>query len=152
MAAYQSLGALVAPARKYCELGRHIPDESGRAPNIGIIPLVPVDKSLLHGDAQNSRPATAETNIMLAIEEVGGIARVQVHRLESIVWRQRCASPFPKTTKITLSAEAVAVARDRRGMPVAESYIAIGKLDEELVRVWLRWVCTAVNGAIRKMA
>ena len=89
---------------------------------------------------------------MLAIEEVGGITGVQVHCLESIVWRQWCAGPFPKTTKIALSAETVAVARDWRGMPVAETYIAIIKLDKELVRVWLRRVRTAVDGAVGKTA
>lgn len=128
-----------------------IPNKPGRAPNIGVIFLIPVDKGLLQGDTRDSRPASTETNIVLAIEEVGRIARIKVHGLESIMWRQRCASPFPKTPEIALSAQPVAVACYGCRMPVAKRDIAIVELDKELVRIKLGSRGTAVNGAVRQM-
>ena len=115
-----------------------IADQSGRTPDVGVVLLVPIDKGLPQGDARDSGPTATETNIVLAVEEVGGVARVQVHGFESIVGRQRRAGPFPKTSSVALSAEAIAMGRDGRRMPVAEGDITITELDEELLGVWGR--------------
>jgi hypothetical protein len=89
---------------------------------------------------------------VLAVKEVGGIARIEVHGLETFVGRQRCASPFPKTSKIALTAETVAFTRHRGRMPVPECKVAIAELDEELLGVWWIDFCTAVDGAVKEMA
>ena len=132
--------------------GGNIPDESGCAPYIRIVPLVPVDKSLPQSDTWDSCPATTETNIVLVVEEVRGISWVQVHCFEAIMGRQRCASPLPKPSKIALSTESFAITGHGRGMPVAKGNVAIVKLDEELVKVSTGMFSTTADGCVRPMA
>lgn len=72
---------------------------------------------------------------MLAIEEIGRVSRVQVHGLESSVWRQWRAGPFPQASQIALSAEASTIPRDRGRVPMTKCDVAIGQVDEEIIGV-----------------
>lgn len=135
----------------HLKLDGDIPDQSGRAPNIRVVPLVPVDKGLLQCDAWNGRPATAETNIVLVVEEVGCVTGIKIHSLESFMCCQGCAGPFPKASEIALSTEPVTVPGHRHRMPVAESDIAVLKFDEQIVRVGFRSLCTTIDHSLRQM-
>ena len=69
-------------------------NEPCSCPCIGIVSLVPVDESLAAGDAWMGSPGSAEDDIVLSIEEVTCISRVQVHGFESLELRQCRAGPF----------------------------------------------------------
>ena len=65
-----------------------ISDEPGSAPHIRVVTLVPVDEALPTGNARYRGPTAAEADIVLAVEKVSGVARIEVHGLETRVWSQ----------------------------------------------------------------
>jgi hypothetical protein len=67
--------------------------------------------------------------------ELTAIRRVELHRLEPILLLQRRASPFPKTSHVSLAGELAAVLGDWHGVPVFEPYVRPGEVHEEIVWV-----------------
>ena len=116
-----------------------VADQSGCAPDVWIVSLIPVDEALTSGDARNSRPASSEAYVVLAVEEVCRISWVEIHGFESLMSSQWRARPFPETSSVALSTQCLFVS-DCSGMPVAESDIETIKVNEE--------VCGIERGAI----
>lgn len=108
-----------------------VANQSGSAPNVGVVTLIPIDEALAASDARNRRPASSEADIVLAVEEVSSISWVESHRFKSIVISQRRARPFPETSSVTLAAQRIFMS-DCSGMPVVESDIPTVKVDEEV--------------------
>ena len=108
-----------------------IANQSGRAPDVGIVSLIPIDEALAAGNARNRRPAPSEADIMLSVEEVSGVSRIEIHRFESLMSSQWRARPFPKTSIVALTTELV-FASDCGGMPILESNISTIEVDEEV--------------------
>ena len=108
-----------------------VADQSGCAPDVWIVSLIPIDVALPAGDTRNSRPASSEADIMLAVEEVGSISWVESHGFEPIVSSQRRARPFPETSSVALAAQRIFMS-DCSGMPIVESDIPTVKVDEEV--------------------
>lgn len=98
-----------------------VPHQPSSRPRVRVVSLVPIDEGLPSCNPRYSGPATAKNDIVLPVEEVSSVARVQVHRLEASVWSQSCRRPLPETTHISLTAEALAVARHRSWVPVREA-------------------------------
>lgn len=131
---------------------RHIPDESGRTPDKGIVPLVPIDKGLSQGDARDGGPTPAQTDVVLVVEKVGRVPRVQLHGGKPLVGGEGRAGPFPEPADVGLAAEPV-VAGDGSRVEVAEGdVLGVRQRDEEVVRVEIVgvsvvWCSTAVRGS-----
>jgi len=107
----------------------NVPDQSGGAPHIGIVSLIPIDKALPSSNSWDCGPAAAQADVVLAVEEVGCVARVEAHWLEAWEGRERSACPFPKAAYLALTARLGQVSH-RCGMPVPEANIATGEVDE----------------------
>lgn len=71
---------------------------------------------------------------MFPIEEIGRIARVQVHSLESWMWSDSCRCPLPQTTHVSLTVEIGASSHGSR-VPVREADVCAGQVDEKIVRI-----------------
>lgn len=78
-----------------------------------------------------SRPGTAQDNVMLLVEKVGSVARVDGHRLKAIPPPKHGARPLPDTAHLGLPSEVTAVGRDRDGVPVLEADVGAVEIDEE---------------------
>lgn len=79
-----------------------------------------------------SSPRSAKHNIMLAVEEIRRICRIELHRLESLMLLQHGASPFPNTTQLGLTRELVPVRCHRNRVPVFENHIRGLEVDKEV--------------------
>jgi len=112
----------------------NITNQPSSAPHIRIIPLVPIHKGLPESDSRHSRPTSAQTDIVLVIEEVGSVPGIQVHCFKPFVRSQGGTSPLPQSTNVSLTAEPGAVG-DGGGMPVVEGDVGILHVDEEGARV-----------------
>lgn len=108
-----------------------VADQSGCAPDVGIVPLIPIDKALAASDARNGRPASSKANVVLAVEEVSGISGVEIHWFESFVSSQWRARPFPEPSSIALATQCIFVCHGS-GMPIVESDVVTLKVDEEV--------------------
>ncbi len=120
-----------------------VANQSGCAPYVGVVALIPIDEALAACDARDSRPASAEADVVLAIEEVRGVSGVEIHRFESLVSSQRRARPFPETSSVALAAQSILVS-NCSGVPVVESDVATIKVDEE--------VCGIERGVISRLS
>lgn len=107
-----------------------ITSQSGSAPDIGVIALIPVDEALAPGNAWGCCPASSKTDVVLAIEEVGSKSGIEIHGLESLKGNQRCARPFPKTSGVTLTTKMAGISH-WHGMPVLERNVPTIEVDEE---------------------
>jgi len=112
----------------------NISHKSGSGPRIRIVPLIPIDKALPSRYPRNSGPAASKNDVVLSIEEVGCIARVQIHGLESKMWREDCRCPLPQAAHIGLTVKLI-VARHESGMPVGKANICATQVDEQVVRI-----------------
>ena len=117
------------------DLLSNISDKSGCTPHIWIVALIPIDKCLSPSDSGNSSPATSEANVVFAVKKVGRVAGIQVHGLESVIWRKWCTGPFPQPAYICLASERAAVGDRLRG-PSLEANRTVVEIDKELIRVW----------------
>lgn len=62
-----------------------------------------------------------------------GIPSVQGHRLESLVRSENGTGPFPYSSHLGLASETVAVRGHGYRVPMAESHIGMGEVDEHIV-------------------
>jgi hypothetical protein len=69
-------------------------NEPCSCPRVRVVPLIPVDEGSASSDARVGGPGSAQDDVVLAIEEVTRISRVQVHGLESLELSQWRAGPF----------------------------------------------------------
>lgn len=97
--------------------------------------LVPVDERLAASNSRDCSPTTTEADVVLVVEEVCGVGRIEVHGLEVVELEEGGACPFPKTSNITLSAELISVASDGGRMPVLEADVAALKIGEQIVGI-----------------
>lgn len=107
----------------------NISHQPGCCPRVRIVPLVPIDEALPSCNPRYSRPAPTEDDVVLPVEKVGRVARVQIHGLESRMWRDSCRRPLPQAAHVSLTAE-VAVSSHGSGMPVGKADICASQVDE----------------------
>jgi hypothetical protein len=62
------------------------------------------------------------------------VAWVELHWLKPLVLLQHSTSPFPSTTKFTLTSKLVAMRGHRYWVPVLEAYVRTFKVGEQLMR------------------
>lgn len=112
----------------------HISHQPCRCPRIGIIPLIPIDKALPSRNPRHSRPAPPENDVVLPVEEISRVPRIQIHGLESSVWCDGCRSPLPEASHVSLTAE-IGGSGHGSGMPVGKADVCAIQVDEEVVRI-----------------
>lgn len=105
-----------------------VPHNPSADPSIRIITLIPVHKGLTTSDAGMSRPRSTKDNVVLLIEEVGGVVWVHRHGLEPFVLTKGRAGPFPNTAHLAAAGEAVAVAGHRSRVPLSETNVGVGEV------------------------
>lgn len=77
-------------------------------------------------------PRAAQHDIMLPVEEISRVSRVQLHGLKPFVAREGGTGPLPHAAHLTLADEVGASRRDGLGVPVAEADVGTGEVDEEV--------------------
>lgn len=77
-------------------------------------------------------PRTTEDDVVLLVEEVGRVQRVQRHGLEALVAAERRTRPLPDAAHLGLSSEDVAPRCHWHRVPVLEADVGIGKVEEQL--------------------
>lgn len=107
--------------RKASDKLNSIPNKAGAGPRVRVVALVPVDKAATACDARVRGPRAAEHNVVLAVEEVGRVRRVERHGLEALVARQRRARPLPDAAHARLARERIAAGRDGLRVPRLET-------------------------------
>jgi hypothetical protein len=90
-------------------------------------------QALAAGNARVSRPGAAEHDVVLLVEEVGCLSRVERHRGETLPGAEDGTGPFPDASHVPLTGKGVTSSSDRRGVPVLESNIGSVQVDEELL-------------------
>lgn len=75
-------------------------------------------------------PRTTKDDIVLTVEEVRRVHGIQRHRLKAFMSPERRAGPFPDTTHLGLTRELVAPGGDWHWVPVAETDVGVGQVEE----------------------
>lgn len=109
-----------------------IPYQASSIPDERVVALIPVDEALSTCDPRDRCPTATETNIVLLIEEIGGITRVECHWLETLIRRQRATSPLPKASGIALTTQATSITCHRRRVPKLEPDVSTLKIQEQI--------------------
>ena len=130
---------------RFSASGDNVPDKPSRTPDVGIISLVPVHKALPARDPRNGRPTPSQADVVLAVEEVLCVSRIQVHCLEAGEGREVCASPFPKAAEGSLAGEGGAVG-DRGWVPVGEADITVWVIEVDEMSFGIEGGGRSING------
>lgn len=107
----------------------HIANKPGTSPRIRIVALVPIDKAATASNARVRRPRAAQHNVVLAVEKVGRVGRVQRHGLEPLVPGERRARPLPHAAHARLPGQRVAAGRDGLRVPRLEADVGTVKVN-----------------------
>lgn len=119
--------------------------QSRAGPNVRIVPLVPVHETLSARNPRMRSPTATKHNVVLAVEEIRRVGRVESHRLEPSMLLQHGASPFPNTAQFALTRELVAILGHRNRVPVFESHVCAFEVHEK--RRW-GWASSFAGGAV----
>ena len=107
--------------------------------------LVPVDERLAASNPGDGSPTATKADIVLVVEEVCGVGRIEVHGLEVVEPEQSGARPFPKASDITLTAQFVSVASDGGRMPFFEADIAASEIGKQVIGIWVGAIGTILE-------
>lgn len=124
------------PSSSSCMLPSHITlfnvsDNPRSNPGVWVLPLVPIDEALPPCNPRVRGPAATKNNVVLSIKKVSRVARVQLHRLESLVLGEVGGGPLPDAAHVTLTAKLVAEVGDGHGVPIVEGCICVRQIDEQ---------------------